>query len=145
MRDSLSGKRSIQKLNHEIVWQKKKIQNKNACWHIKKLIIINWIRECLPIIITWGFINFVFVQLEKITQLLQLDSWSRLLISPIFPSKMNRLKYSVCEDAIQALKSTHISGKPLFLHNYVMLLRETYSHAHYNIFDLLCDDRLDLW
>ncbi|PAV59142.1 hypothetical protein WR25_10814 [Diploscapter pachys] len=49
--------------------------------------------------------------------------------------------HRLCEDAIQALKSTHISGKPLFLHNYVMLLRETYSHAHYNIFDLLCDDR----
>ncbi|CAD6200047.1 unnamed protein product [Caenorhabditis auriculariae] len=48
----------------------------------------------------------------------------------------------ICEDAMQALRKTHISKKTAtFLKNFVALTRDAYSHAHYNVNELFYEQR----
>ncbi|KAK6745383.1 hypothetical protein RB195_011860 [Necator americanus] len=50
--------------------------------------------------------------------------------------------HKICTDAMETLKTTHISKKNgRFLVLFTSVLSEAYSHAHYNVQELLYDDR----
>ncbi|WKY02424.1 hypothetical protein Q1695_016018 [Nippostrongylus brasiliensis] len=50
--------------------------------------------------------------------------------------------HKICTDAMEMLKTTHISKKNgRFLFLFTSVLSEAYSHAHYNVQELLYDDR----